>query len=202
MATVRATAQVLERPLVLAEDGIREMMRLIANGHVSEETLRNTPRRVVDALFEMTDGYDENPADILACRFPAPGDDLVILKDVEFTSVCEHHMMPFNGRAHVAYIPNDFVVGISKLARVVDCFARRFQLQERLCAEIAGAILEHVSPLGAACLIEATHGCLSCRGARKQRATFISSAMLGHFRDKPELRQEFFAAINLTHSLV
>jgi GTP cyclohydrolase I len=163
---------------------------------------QNTPRRVIDAFEEMTRGYDESPAEILATKFPAPGDDLVILKDIEFVSMCEHHLMPFSGQAHVAYIPVDSLVGLSKLARLVDCFARRLQLQERLTHNIADAINEFVSPRGAACVIEATHGCLSCRGARKQRATFITSSMLGAFRFDGELRREFFAAIQLTHTRV
>jgi GTP cyclohydrolase I len=182
------------------EEGLR---RMLACFPTSPDVQQESPLRVISALEEMTRGYLESAEEILvAAQFPAPGDDLVILKDIEFVSLCEHHLMPFSGQAHVAYVPEDYVVGLSKLARLVDCFARRFQMQERLGHEIAMALMEHVSAAGAACVIEATHGCLSCRGARKSRATFITSAMLGKFRAIGELRREFFAAIQLTHTRI
>lgn len=211
MASIRPTAQDLEGQITgvrqfdemttAATRGLRLLLECV--GIADPEVLENTPRRVIDAIYyDMTEGYDLDPATLLARRFEAPGDDLVILKDVEFTSLCEHHLMPFTGHAHVAYIPNGFVVGLSKLARLVECYARRLQLQERMCAQIAGALIEHVSARGAACVVEASHSCLACRGARKQSSTFITSAMLGAFRENQELRQEFFAAIQLTHSKV
>jgi len=182
------------------EVGLRRVLELYPDQ--SEEVLRMTPLRMISALVEMVGGYNEDPSAILAAKFPAPGDDLVILKDIEFVSICEHHLMPFGGQAHVAYIPDGNVVGLSKLARLVDCYSRRFQMQERLCHEVATAIMTNVSAKGAACVIEATHGCLSCRGARKSRATFITSAIFGLFRENGELRREFFAAIQLTHTRI
>lgn len=199
MAAIRTAAQGLEGPLTLATAGLRA---LLAEMPCPTEILEETPGRVVRALCEMTRGYREDPAEILARQFPATSDDLVILKDIEFTSLCEHHLMPFAGHAHVGYLPNGFAVGLSKLARVVDCYAARLQMQERLCAEIARAIETYVSSFGAACVIEATHGCLCYRGAQKTRATFITSTMLGRFREDLALRQEFFDAIKLTHSKV
>jgi GTP cyclohydrolase I len=192
-------ATVDNNAFVALEAGLRRVLGIYPT---SPEVQADTPARVIRALYEMTEGYEVGPEAILASRFPAPGDDLVILKDIEFVSLCEHHLMPFSGQAHIAYVPDTHVVGLSKLARLVDCYARRFQMQERLCHEIATAIMEHVSAKGAACVIEATHGCLSCRGARKSRATFITSAMFGLFRENGELRREFFAAIQLTHSRI
>jgi len=186
----------------VAEDGIRALLRLTR--HDTPELLKNTPIRFLSAFFELTEGYNEldGPDILFAKRFPAPGDDLIILKDIEFVSICEHHLMPFGGQAHVAYVPEACVVGLSKLARLVDYYSRRLQLQERLTHQIATAIMTHVSAKGAACVIEATHGCLSCRGARKARATFITSSMLGLFRNNGELRREFFSAVHLTHSRI
>jgi GTP cyclohydrolase I len=202
MAVVDSTAQVLARSVTVREIARRGIGALLRTVPCAEDVTEDTPERFVRAFEEMTAGYALNPADILARRFPAPAEDLVILKDIEFTSLCEHHLMPFSGHAHVAYLPHRTVVGISKLARLVDCYARRLQMQERLCSEVAQALIEHVSELGAACVIEASHGCLSCRGARKQSSTFITSAMLGAFRTDPQLRGEFFSAIQLTHTRV
>lgn len=197
MATERTAAQMVASPLAFAN----ELRAQLAQWTDDADVLNRTPYRVLDALAEMLQGYKLEPGDILRqCLIPATHDNLVILKDVEFTSVCAHHLMPFSGMAHVGYIPDGALVGLSKLARLVDCLAMRLQLQERLCGEIAGALLEHVSGRGAACVIEATHGCLSCRGARKSRATFITSEMLGLFRDDAALRHEFFSAIELTHT--
>lgn len=213
MAAIGSTTQDMAHPLSTADfspgsdcakriaalDGVRALLTTVP---CTEAVLEETPRRVLEAFAEMTRGYKFSPAEILGCHFPAPGDDLIILKDIEFTSLCEHHLMPFTGLAHVGYVPDGYVVGLSKLARLVDLFAARLQMQERLTAEIATAILGHVSDTGAACVIEATHGCLCYRGARKQRSTFVTSSMLGAFRDDAQLRQEFFAAIHLTHSRV
>ena len=204
MAVERPAAQALEDSLGLGagERAAEALGQFLACYPTNKAMQRDTPRRMLRALDEMTDGYEQEPADILSAQFTAPSDDLVILKDIEFVSLCEHHLMPFAGQAHVAYVPDQYVVGLSKLARLVDCYAHRFQMQERLCYEVAVALVAHVSAKGAACVIEATHGCLSCRGARKQRATFITSSILGAFRSDGDLRREFYAAIQLTHTRI
>jgi GTP cyclohydrolase I len=177
------------------EDALAE---LLAAWTDDGQVTRDTPRRVMKMLLEMTAGYKLDPAAILATSFQANSDELVALKDIPFSSICEHHLMPFTGLAHVGYLPEDgFVVGISKLARLVDCFALRLQLQERMCQQIAEALIKHVSSRGAAVVIQAGHSCLACRGARKNDATFITSAMLGRFRDNGELRREFFGTLLL-----
>ena len=201
MATQRATAQAVENPLAFRF--ARELRAWLADRTADEEVLDRTPYRVLDALAEMTQGYHQDPDAILReCLISSPFEDLVILKDIEFTSLCAHHLMPFGGRAHVGYIPEGHIVGLSKLARLVDCCAQRLQIQEQLCADVAGAISRVLSKAGAACVIEANHGCLSCRGARKPRATFITSSMQGLFRSDASLRHEFMTAIGLTGSAV
>jgi GTP cyclohydrolase I len=206
METERPATQVVEDPVrtvdldEAAEQGIRAMLQSVP---CSPAVREETPLRVLRAWYEMVTSESEEPLDVLlGTRFPSPSDDLIILKDIEFVSMCEHHLMPFMGQAHIGYLPEGYVVGISKLARLVDRFAKRLQLQERLCADIAGAMTEYVSQRGTACVIEASHGCVSCRGVRKARATFITSSMHGAFRENIALRQEFFAAIHGTHSRI
>ena len=162
------------------------------------EGLIRTPKRVEKALTFLTSGYRADVDEVLnGALFSVDYSEMVIVRDIDFYSLCEHHLLPFFGKCHVAYIPNGRVIGLSKIPRLVDIFARRLQLQERMTNEIASALLEHVSAKGAACVIEATHGCLSCRGALQKQAVFVTSAMLGAFRESGDLRREFFASIQL-----
>ena len=154
------------------------------------EGLEDTPRRVVDALVEMTAGYREDPKAILERTFDVPYDEMVVVTDIEFTSLCEHHLLPFVGTASIGYLPGARVVGLSKLARLVLCFARRLQVQERMTQQIAGAIQKYLGPEGVGVIVRAEHACMACRGVER-RAPMITSAMLGSFREKPEARAEF-----------
>jgi len=161
----------------------------------SDPAVVETPRRVVDAMREMTSGMYQDPAKILSTSFDGAGyDAMVVLRGVEFVSMCEHHLLPFTGKADVAYIPRGRVVGISKLARLVECYARRPQLQERMTVEIANALQEHLKPVGVGVVLRAEHSCMSCRGVRK-RAEWVTSCLLGAMRDKPEARAELFGLV-------
>jgi GTP cyclohydrolase I len=158
--------------------------------------LERTPERVVDSFAEIYAGYDQDPSEMLSATFNSEGyDGIVLLKDIEFHSTCEHHLQPFSGRAHVAYIPVDRIVGISKLARLVDMHAQRLQNQERITKNIADDLTTHLNPLGAAVIIEASHGCMRCRGVRKQNAIMTTSAMRGAFFEKSEARAELMQLI-------
>ncbi|RJU84304.1 MAG: GTP cyclohydrolase I FolE [Candidatus Poseidoniales archaeon] len=160
------------------------------------EGLLSTPKRVIDSWDEIFSGYNEDSGDILDATFNGEGyDGIVLLRDIEFHSTCEHHLQPFNGRAHVAYIPVDRIVGISKLSRIVDLHAKRLQNQERITKGIADDLESHLSPLGAAVIIEASHGCMRCRGVKKQNAVMTTSAMRGVFFEKQEARQELMQLI-------
>jgi GTP cyclohydrolase I len=167
--------------------------------HIGEDPERDglldTPRRVVKALTEMTAGYKEDPATILGVTFDVPFDEMIILKDIPFVSMCEHHMLPFEGTAAVGYIPTGRVVGLSKLARVVDTFAKRLQVQERLTSEIAHAIQDHVSARGVGVVVKARHTCMAYRGIKKA-GEMVTSVMLGDFRNEPECRAEFLKLIS------
>lgn len=156
----------------------------------SREGLLDTPKRVVKSYRELFVGYDQDPADLLT-TFSSDGyDQIVILKDIELYSMCEHHMLPFFGKAHVAYIPGEKVIGISKLARLVDMYARRLQIQERIGDQVTSALMEHLKPKAAACIIEATHMCMRMRGVAKQNSFMVTSSMKGLFFDEATARQE------------
>jgi GTP cyclohydrolase I len=166
---------------------------LKALGHEAVDGLADTPHRVARMLrFEMTAGYDENPADILAAVFDGSDyDQMIIVKGMEFVSLCEHHLLPFSGTVTIGYLPShNKVVGLSKLGRLVDCFARRLQMQERLTMQIARAIEEHLQPLGVGVIVSAEHSCMGIRGVRKRGET-VTSALLGSFRDEQTVRDEF-----------
>jgi GTP cyclohydrolase IA len=158
------------------------------------EGLLDTPRRVIKAYRELFSGYEADPRDYLARTFEEVGgyDELVLLKDIRVVSFCEHHMLPFLGRAHVGYLPNDRVVGISKLARVVHGFARRLQIQEKLTAEIAEAIQDILRPKGVGVVIVSEHSCMTMRGVNTPGSRLTTSSLLGEVRDDPRTRQEFF----------
>jgi GTP cyclohydrolase IA len=161
------------------------------------EGLQDTPKRVVKSYEELFSGYLYDPADILARTFEEVEeyDEIVLLRDVRFESFCEHHMLPIIGTAHVAYFPNDRVVGISKLARVIDAYAKRMQIQERLTAQIAHAVESVLQPRGVAVVIESEHHCMSTRGVRKSGVSMVTTRMLGCFKEDPERRREFYQLI-------
>src|SRR5512137_1265332 len=181
-----------------AEDAIRTLLRW-AGEDPAREGLRDTPKRVVEAYKDWFSGYAVDPRDYLRRTFEemAGYDEMVVLRDIEFESHCEHHMAPITGRAHVGYLPTGKVVGISKLARVVDVFARRFQVQEKMTAEIARCIDEVLQPRGVGVVIEATHECMTTRGVHKRRVSMITSKMLGAFRDDARTRGEFLTFIDI-----
>jgi len=172
--------------------------------HIGEdptrEGLHDTPARVLRALTEMTEGYHVDIKALLTRTFESDGyGGMVIVRDVDFVSLCEHHMLPFTGRAAVAYIPgNGRVVGLSKLARLVDAFARRLQVQERMTEQLADALVQHLEPEGVGVVVVAQHSCMSCRGARKADARMVTSSLRGALYDKPEARAEFMRLVDST----
>jgi GTP cyclohydrolase I len=179
-----------------AEDAVRLLIRW-AGDDPAREGMLDTPARVARAYRDWFSGYERDPVAILQRTFEEVGgyDEIVLLRDIPFESHCEHHMAPIIGRAHVGYLPDQRVVGISKLARLVDAYARRFQVQERMTAEIADAIEAVLKPRGVAVVIDAVHECMTTRGVHKRGVSMITSRMLGAFRDNPSTRQEFLAAI-------
>jgi len=181
-----------------AEAAVRTLIRW-AGDEPEREGLDGTPARVVRAYEEWFSGYGEDPAELLRRTFEEAGgyDEIVLLRDIRFESHCEHHMAPIIGRAHIGYLPRNRVVGISKLARLVEVYAKRLQIQERMTAEIANTVDRVLNPHGVAVVIEGTHTCMTTRGVHKSQATMVTSRMLGVFRDNPETRQEFLSAIDL-----
>ena len=158
--------------------------------------LLRTPERVARSLEFLTKGYHEDPKKILrGALFDVTYDQMVIVRDIEMFSMCEHHMLPFFGKVHIAYLPNGKVIGLSKMARLVDIFARRLQVQERLTTQIAETIESAIKPLGVGVVIEARHLCMMMRGVEKQHSSAVTSAMLGAFRDEQETREEFLSLI-------
>lgn len=181
-----------------ALEAVRELIRWIGDDP-AREGLADTPRRVVDAFLEYFQGYEECPETYLNRTFEQVGgyDEIVLLKDIPFQSHCEHHMAPITGKAHVAYLPTNKVVGISKLARVVQAYARRLQVQERLTAEIADCIQKVLEPQGVAVVIEATHACMTARGVNTPGVSMTTSRMMGVFREDEKARQEVIRLIGL-----
>ncbi|RJU81184.1 MAG: GTP cyclohydrolase I FolE [Candidatus Poseidoniales archaeon] len=178
-----------------AEDAVRKLLQYLEDD-AEREGLEETPKRVIDSFDEIFAGYKQKPSEVLASTFNAEGyDGIVLLRDIEFYSTCEHHLQPFRGRAHIAYIPTDKIVGISKLARIVELHARRLQNQERITKSVVDDIVENLNPLGAGVIVEAKHGCMQCRGVSKQNAIMTTSAMRGVFFDKPEARSELMQLI-------
>jgi len=160
------------------------------------EGLLRTPERVANTWKFMTKGYDEDPKDI--CKgaiFEEKYDEMVIIKDIELYSMCEHHLLPFYGKCHVAYIPKGKIIGLSKIARIVEVFARRIQVQERLTCEIAETLMDALQPSGVGCVIEAVHLCMVMRGVEKQNSVAVTSSMLGSFRTDVKTRSEFLNLI-------
>ena len=174
---------------------MREIIRLVGEDP-GREGLRKTPERFEKALKFLTSGYHQNVDNVLnGATFSVAYDEMVVVKDIEFFSLCEHHVLPFFGKAHVAYLPTNKVLGLSKIARLVNMFARRLQIQERMTSQIAKAIEEKIAPQGVGVIIEARHLCMQMRGVEKQHGSAVTSAMLGAFRHNKQTRDEFLALI-------
>ena len=189
----REVLPLMERPTAAeAEAAVRTLIRW-AGDDPDREGLLDTPARVARSYHELFAGYDTDPHDYLARTFEEVGgyDELVVLKDIRFVSFCEHHMLPVIGKAHVGYLPNDRVVGISKLARVVNGYARRLQIQEKMTAEIARAIQDILQPKGVGVVIDASHSCMTLRGVNSPGASLTTSHLTGVIRDDARTRQEF-----------
>jgi GTP cyclohydrolase I len=173
----------------------REILKLLGEDP-DREGLIKTPERVAKAMSFITKGYAQDPIAILrSAMFKEEYQQMVVVKDIELFSVCEHHMLPFIGKAHVAYIPNGYITGLSKIARVVECFARRLQVQERLTVQIRDSIQHALNPIGVAVVIEASHTCMQMRGVEKQRSVTTTSAFTGIFLSDPRTRDEFMQLI-------
>ena len=193
---VKQLQQVLEIPSGQEwEAAVRLLLRLMGEDP-RREGLRRTPLRVKRSLQFLTSGYRQDPAKILNRSF-AKGkhDEMIIVKDIDVWSLCEHHLLPFFGKCHIAYVPDKKIIGLSKLPRLVDAFAHRLQVQERLTTQVAEALNEHVRPLGVACVIEASHLCMMMRGVQKQNTRAVTSSMLGAFRTSEKTRAEFLTLI-------
>jgi GTP cyclohydrolase IA len=196
--TMRETSEIAV-PEATGSESIAELTRriLVQIGEdPAREGLRRTPERFEKALRFLTSGYAQEPEKILnGAVFSVCYDEMVVVKDIELYSLCEHHLLPFFGKCHVAYIPDKKVVGLSKIARLVNMYARRLQIQERLTSQIAGSIEEILKPQGVGVIIEARHMCMVMRGVEKQNSTAVSSAMLGVFRENKQTRDEFLALV-------
>ena len=179
-----------------AEEAVRTLLRYIGEDP-AREGLERTPHRVASAIQFLTRGYTQDPKDAIngALFSEAEYQEMILCKDLDFYSLCEHHMLPFFGKAHVAYLPNKRIVGLSKVPRMVEIFARRLQVQERLTRQIAQTIMTEIEPLGVAVVLEAEHMCMRMRGVEKQNSVVMTSAMLGVFRKNHETRQEFMNLI-------
>ena len=179
-----------------AEEAVRVLIRW-AGGNPSREGLLDTPARVVRSYKEFFAGYQVDPRDLLMRTFSEVDgyDEMIVLKNIRFESYCEHHMVPIIGRAHVAYLPEHRVVGISKLARLVDAFAKRLQIQEKMTVQIADTLNEVLQPKGVAVMLEAAHQCMSTRGVHKAGTDMVTSRMLGSFRTDPSTRREFLSIV-------
>lgn len=175
--------------------GIENLITL-AGDDVNRDGLRETPFRVIKAYMEYTEGYRENPNEHLRKTFDVDHNELVIVRDIEFNSLCEHHFAPFYGRVHIGYIPNEKVTGLSKFGRMVDGYAKRFQVQEHLTTQIADAINDELDPLGVMVVIEARHMCMCGRGIRKGTSSTTTSAVRRQFKESAQLRNEFLSLIN------
>lgn len=178
----------------IARNHLRDLLEYIGEDP-DREGLLETPDRIVRSWKHLFSGYNKDPADILTV-FDAEGyDQMVLLKEITFYSSCEHHWLPFIGKAHVAYIPDEKIIGISKLARIVEIYARRLQVQERMTEQIADCIVEHLNPLGVGVVVEGQHLCMQARGVEKQHSVMATSALRGVFKNDPGTREEFMRLI-------
>jgi len=186
------------KKLLALQDLIRDLLSGIGEDP-DREGLIDTPRRMAEMLEELTQGYRISPEEVVAkAIFPVEYDDMVVLKDISFYSLCEHHMIPFFGKIHVGYIPNGKVLGTSKIPRIIEVFSKRLQLQERMTEEIARFLEKAIEPLGVGVVAEGFHLCMAMRGVRKEEARLITSAMKGSFRKDPRTRMEFLQLIGRT----
>jgi GTP cyclohydrolase I len=178
-----------------AENHVREVLRAIGEDP-DREGLRKTPARVARALSFLAKGYREDPKEILgSALFTEEYSEMIVLKDLDFFSLCEHHLLPFFGKAHVAYIPRHKILGLSKIARLFEVFARRLQVQERLTTQVASSLMESIEPVGVGVVVEAEHLCMRMRGVEKQNSVVVTSAMHGSFRERLDTREEFMTLI-------
>ena len=185
----------VEQPKESIADLVRKMIVLVGEDP-NREGLRKTPERYEKALKFLTSGYHQNVENVLnGATFSVHYDEMVVVKDIEFFSLCEHHLLPFFGQAHVAYLPSKKVLGLSKIARLVNMYARRLQIQERMTSQIADAISEKISPEGVGVIIEARHLCMQMRGVEKQHGQAVTSAMIGSFRHNKQTRDEFLSLV-------
>ena len=179
----------------MMEDLYRQLIENIGEDP-EREGLQKTPHRAAKAMQYLTRGYTQNLESVInGAIFESESNDMIIVRDIEFYSLCEHHLLPFFGKCHIGYIPQGKILGVSKLARVVDMFARRLQIQERLCMNISQTIMEVTDAVGVGVVIEAQHLCMLMRGVQKQNSVMTTSSMLGSFRDEAETRQEFLQLI-------
>jgi GTP cyclohydrolase I len=182
------------------QDLYRELIRRVGEDP-ERDGLIDTPKRMEKSMAFLTRGYDQTVTEVLhGALFDVDYDEMVMVKDIEFFSLCEHHLLPFFGKAHVAYVPNGKVIGLSKTARLVDVFARRLQVQERLTRQVADAIQEAIQPQGVAVILEAQHLCMMMRGVEKQHSSTVTSAMLGVFKSQQQTRNEFLSLVRSTGS--
>jgi GTP cyclohydrolase I len=192
------TSAIIEAPLldsIPTQDLYRELLVRIGEDPTRDGLLR-TPERMEKSMKFLTRGYTMNITDVLhGALFDVDYDEMVIVKDIEFFSMCEHHLLPFFGKAHIAYVPNGKVIGLSKIPRLVDVFARRLQVQERLTRQIGEAITDAINPQGVAVILEAQHLCMMMRGVEKQHSSTVTSAMLGVFKTQLQTRNEFLALV-------
>ena len=178
------------------EEAVTKILELLGE-NPDREGLKKTPSRVVKALKFLTEGYHQDPKEILnQALFNTSNDEMVVVRDIEFYSMCEHHMLPIIGRVHVAYIPDGKVVGLSKIPRIVNLYARRLQIQEQMTEQIADALLETIKPKGVAVVVHARHMCMEMRGVEKINSTTLSSALRGLFKSDQRTRNEFYNLIN------
>jgi GTP cyclohydrolase I len=177
------------------ERAVKEIL-LALGEDVDREGLRDTPARVARMYTELLGGMREDPKIHLKSVFTEEYDEIVLLRDIPFFSMCEHHMLPFIGVAHVAYLPTGKVLGVSKMARIVDCFAKRLQCQERLTGQIADLMMDHLKPQGVAVVIEASHSCMTIRGIKKSGSTMVTSALRGLFKSDPRSRNEILSLLH------
>lgn len=191
-AEIKATSEAAKEKMM---DAVYTMLESVGEDPEREGLLK-TPKRVAEAMQYLTSGYNQSLEDLVnGAIFDEGHNEMVLVRDINFFSLCEHHMLPFMGRAHVAYIPNQKVVGLSKLARIVEMYARRLQVQERLTRQIAEAVQEILEPQGVAIVMEATHMCMSMRGVQKPGSWTVTSAMIGVFQDEQKTREEFLNLI-------
>ena len=192
---MKRAAPALARKTSSVEPHVREILRLLGEDP-RREGLAKTPARVARAYDFLTKGYDQDPRAVInGALFVEEYSEMIVCRDIDFFSLCEHHLLPFFGRATVAYIPKHHIIGISKLARLVEVFARRLQVQERLTTQVAVTLMEELDPLGVGVVLKAEHLCMRMRGVEKQNSTVVTSAMLGAFRANHEPRQEFMTLL-------